>query len=215
MLNIFSGLNNLSHISGLTQCGPNPQTWKDSLYIETGSWCFSNRTSAASMLTNTCKHLNGFPVLNGFKLYNSNVNRQNTLSCLDQNTCRRLRLWNSRDHEAVCVCKQRMESVLHLWSKFGDPGLNGPQVILQTNPGLTHGRTDGHMQAMAILSGQNWPGVKIIATVETSILLTSSSPSCISNGHWKLIYSSFEMTGSNGAPSIQEVALTHWLPHQR
>ena len=61
-----------------------------------------------------------------------------------------------------------LTKVLHLWSKFGDPSLNGWWVIARTSSWLTHGRTDGHThthrqtQATTIPEGQNWPWVKII-----------------------------------------------------
>ena len=49
--------------------------------------------------------------------------------------------------------------VLHLWFKFGDPSLNGSQVIARTSKWLTHGRTDRRRQRqypMAIqASGKN------------------------------------------------------------
>ena len=34
------------------------------------------------------------------------------------------------------------QGLLHLWSKFGDPSLNGSQVIAQTSKWLTHTQTD-------------------------------------------------------------------------
>ena len=50
---------------------------------------------------NNCLHIN-----------KGDVKRRNTLGCLDQYTCRRLRLSNSQDHETVKVYKhlQRMET---------------------------------------------------------------------------------------------------------
>ena len=55
-------------------------------------------------------------------LYESDVKRRNTLSCLDQKTCKVLRLWNSQDCETVCVYKyvQRMETMKEsgLWSSI-------------------------------------------------------------------------------------------------
>ena len=57
------------------------------------------------------------------------------------------------------------QGILHLWSKFGDPGLNGSQVIARICSGLTHGwrRVDGYAdrqtQATAIPEGQNRPPV--------------------------------------------------------
>ena len=61
---------------------------------------------------------------------------------------------------------------LHLWSKFGDPSLNGWWVIARTSSWLRHGRTDGHththrqMQATTISEGQSWPRVKMVFRVE-------------------------------------------------
>ena len=36
------------------------------------------------------------------------------------------------------------QGLLHLWSKFGDPSLNGSQVIARTSKWLTHRQTDRH-----------------------------------------------------------------------
>ena len=36
------------------------------------------------------------------------------------------------------------QGLLHLWSKFGDPSLNGWRVIARTSKWLPHTRTDGH-----------------------------------------------------------------------
>ena len=56
------------------------------------------------------------------------------------------------------------QGLLHLWSKFGDPSLNGWWVIARTSKRLPHTRTDGrthrHTQATTIPEGQNWPRVK-------------------------------------------------------
>ena len=38
--------------------------------------------------------------------------------------------------------KDLNQRTLHHWSKFGDPGFNGSQLIARTCSGLTHGRTD-------------------------------------------------------------------------
>ena len=53
----------------------------------------------------------------------------------------------------------------HLWSKFGDPSLNGWWVIARTNSWLTDTRTHTHTQATTIPEGQNWPRVKIVNCV--------------------------------------------------
>ena len=54
------------------------------------------------------------------------------------------------------------QGLLHLWSKFGVPTLNGWWVIARTTGGwLTHTDTHRHTQATTILEGQNWPRVKI------------------------------------------------------
>ena len=52
------------------------------------------------------------------------------------------------------------QGLLHHWSKFGDPSLNGWWVIARTNSWLTDTRTHTHMQATTIPEGQNWPQVK-------------------------------------------------------
>ena len=52
------------------------------------------------------------------------------------------------------------QGVLHLWSKFGDPSLNGRWVIMRTSSWLIHTHTDPQAQAMTIPEGQNWPRVK-------------------------------------------------------
>ena len=53
------------------------------------------------------------------------------------------------------------QGLLHLWSKFGDPRLNGWWVIARTSWGLTHahGHTHRQTQATTIPDGQNWPRV--------------------------------------------------------
>ena len=51
------------------------------------------------------------------------------------------------------------QGVLHLWSKVGDPSLNGWWVIALTN--LV---TDGRTGATTIPGGQNWPRVKTKCT---------------------------------------------------
>ena len=58
--------------------------------------------------------------------------------------------------------------LLQLWSKFGDPSLNGWWVIARTSTwllhtqtgGRTHRQTDRQTQATTIPEGQNWPRVK-------------------------------------------------------
>ena len=60
------------------------------------------------------------------------------------------------------------QGLLHLWSKFGYPSLNGSQVIARTSKWLTHRLTHSYMdththtqtQVMTIPEGQNWPRVK-------------------------------------------------------
>ena len=57
-----------------------------------------------------------------------------------------------------------------IWSKFGDPSLNGCWVIVRTSSWLTDTRmytqtdrrTHTHTQATTIPEGQNWPRVKSI-----------------------------------------------------
>ena len=55
------------------------------------------------------------------------------------------------------------QGLLHLWSKFGDPSLNGSRVIARTSKWLTHTQTDRHThtqtQATTKPEGQNWPRV--------------------------------------------------------
>ena len=51
------------------------------------------------------------------------------------------------------------QGVLHLWSKFGDPSLNGRWVIVRTSSWLIHTHADPQTQAMTIPEGQNWPRV--------------------------------------------------------
>ena len=54
------------------------------------------------------------------------VERRNIIGCLDQCTCKMLRLWNSQDRETVYVYKymQRMETMKQsgLWSSLGTHG---------------------------------------------------------------------------------------------
>ena len=55
------------------------------------------------------------------------------------------------------------QGLLHPWSKFSDPSLNGWWVVARTSKCLPHTRTDGHTdrqtQATTIPEGQNWPRV--------------------------------------------------------
>ena len=52
------------------------------------------------------------------------------------------------------------QGVLLLWTKFGDPSLNGWWIIAQTISWLTDTQTHRHTQATTIPEGQNWPRVK-------------------------------------------------------
>ena len=54
------------------------------------------------------------------------------------------------------------QGLLHLWSKFGDPSLNGWWIIARTSSWLTDTYTHTHTQATTIPEGQNWPRVKTI-----------------------------------------------------
>ena len=56
-----------------------------------------------------------------------------------------------------------LTKVLHLWSKFGDPSLNGWWAIARTSTWLMHTQTDTQTdrQATTIPEGQNWPRVKM------------------------------------------------------
>ena len=64
----------------------------------------------------------------------SDGERRNTLGCLDQYTCKVLRLWNSQDLETVEVYKfvQRMETMKQsrLWSSVGTHGSGGYMVVI-------------------------------------------------------------------------------------
>ena len=53
------------------------------------------------------------------------------------------------------------QGLLHLWSKFGDPSLNGAQSH-RADKQVIDAQTDTHTQtqAMTIPKGQNWPRVK-------------------------------------------------------
>ena len=155
--------------------------------------------------------------------------------CLDQYTCRRLRLWNNRDCEMVLVYKymQVMETMkqsgpwsslgthgslvvmwwlcissssetrnvyflklnltlqikvnclpgqsrslymcvrlLHIGSKFGDPSLNTPWVMVWTSSGLTHRWTDWQTNAGNNNTWRpNWLWVKMSLNITLFILL--------------------------------------------
>ena len=58
------------------------------------------------------------------------------------------------------------QGVLHLWSTFSDPSLNGFRVIARTSKWLIHTRTHGHTdtqtQATTIPEAQIWPRVKMM-----------------------------------------------------
>ena len=68
------------------------------------------------------------------------------------------------------------QGLLHIWSKFGDPSLNGWWVIMRTSPWLMHGQTHRQTQATTIPKGQNWPRLKtnekILFTVFSSLDLS-------------------------------------------
>ena len=54
------------------------------------------------------------------------------------------------------------QDVLHIWSKFGYPSLNGSRVVARTSSWLTHRRTHSqthtHTQTQATIpEGQKWP----------------------------------------------------------
>ena len=57
------------------------------------------------------------------------------------------------------------QGVLLLWTKFGDPSLNGWRVIVRTSKWLIH----THTQAMTIPGGQNWPRVKMHVVTRTKV----------------------------------------------
>ena len=65
------------------------------------------------------------------------------------------------DHPSITPRNNRdlNQGLLHLWSKFGDPSLNGWWIIPRTSSWLTDRHTYTHTQA--IPEGQNWPRVKI------------------------------------------------------
>ena len=71
------------------------------------------------------------------------------------------------------------QGILHLWSKFGDPSLNGWWVIAWTNL-VTDGRMDRQTQATTIPRGQNWPQV-IIIIIKENITQFLNIPSIILN----------------------------------
>ena len=56
------------------------------------------------------------------------------------------------------------QGALHLWSKFGDPSLNGSRAMAWTSKSLTYIQTDRHRrtqtQATTIPEGENWTRVK-------------------------------------------------------
>ena len=79
--------------------------------------------------------------------------------------------------------------VLHLWSKFCNPSLNGSQVITQKSKWLTHRLTDTQTQATTIPEGQNWPQVKmkVINVYHSNIWWPISQiPNIIPNQYHKL-----------------------------
>ena len=53
------------------------------------------------------------------------------------------------------------QSVLHLWSKIGDPSLNRSWIIAQISKWLISTWTHRQMQATTTRESWNWPGVKI------------------------------------------------------
>ena len=75
-------------------------------------------------------------------------------------------LRSNRDLNQVVLRSNRdlNQGLLHLWSKFGDPSLNGWWVIMQKKlcDGQTDRQTDGQTYAgTTIPGGKNWPWVKI------------------------------------------------------
>ena len=57
--------------------------------------------------------------------------------------------------------KDLSQSLLRLWSKFGDLNLNGSQIIARTSKWLTHRLTHTQTQATTIPVGQYWHRVKL------------------------------------------------------
>ena len=53
------------------------------------------------------------------------------------------------------------QGLLHLWSKFGDPSLNGFRVIAQTSKWLTHRLTDIHTRTHTDAGDNNTPRPKL------------------------------------------------------
>ena len=68
------------------------------------------------------------------------------------------------------------QGLLHLWSKFGDPSLNGWWIIARTSSWLTDTWTHTHIhtQATTIPEGQNWPRVMISPAQELTIKMSKS-----------------------------------------
>ena len=55
-------------------------------------------------------------------------------------------IWSWRSRSITCKNNRDLnQDLLHLWSKFGDPTLNGSRVIAQTSKWLTHRPTHTHM----------------------------------------------------------------------
>ena len=85
-----------------------------------GMFCKTN-TSDITSLSNR-----DYGVLVQSNTNKNDVKCQNTLGCLDQYTCKVLRLWNSRERETVWVYKyaQMMETMTQsgLWSNLGTHG---------------------------------------------------------------------------------------------
>ena len=89
-------------------------------------------------------------------------------------------IWHCRSRSIAPQNNKDLNRViLHLWSKFGDPNLNGSQVIVRTSKWLTHRlthtRTHTQTQATTIPEGQNWPRVKMALEVSTHEELRAGS----------------------------------------
>ena len=74
------------------------------------------------------------------------------------------KIWFSRSRSITPRNNTALDQgVLHHWSKFGDPNLNGWWVIMQINSWLTQTHWHGHTYAGNgnLPNGQKWPWVQI------------------------------------------------------
>ena len=109
------------------------------------------------------------------------------------------------------------QGLLHLWSKFGDPSLNGSRVIARTSKWLTHIQTDTHThtqtQATTIPEGQNWPRViKMHSLMGVRRIKVFGFDKSTKWRNTSKLHSPWAMSQRQAQTSRRHVSCSHWWP---